>query len=107
MRRMLWAQTRFGSFNVDPEPELSQWADREAALAWFALFEAMRLEARLAQELPGLARDIRRPARALAGRIGRRRRRTWRDPPPPRPTACAGLPNSEKSALARRRFFPT
>jgi hypothetical protein len=55
----LWAQTRFGSFNVDPEPELSQWADREAALAWFALFEAMRLEARLAQELPGLARDIR------------------------------------------------
>jgi hypothetical protein len=25
----LWAQARFGSFNVDPEPELSQWADRE------------------------------------------------------------------------------
>jgi nitric oxide reductase NorD protein len=56
---MLWAQTRFGSFNVDPEPELSQWQDSAAALAWFALFEAMRLEARLEHELPGLARDIR------------------------------------------------
>ena len=55
----LWAQARFGSFNVDPEPELALWADRGAALAWFALFEAMRLEIRLEQELPGLARDIR------------------------------------------------
>jgi nitric oxide reductase NorD protein len=55
----LWAQARFGSFNVDPEPELSQWADRSLALAWFALFEAMRLEARLEAELPGIARDIR------------------------------------------------
>lgn len=55
----LWAQARFGSFNVDPEPELAQWADRRAALAWFSLFEAMRLESRLEQELPGLARDIR------------------------------------------------
>ena len=55
---LLWAQTRFGSFNVDPEPELDLWSDREAALRWFAVFEAMRLEARLAAELPGLARDI-------------------------------------------------
>jgi nitric oxide reductase NorD protein len=55
---MLWAQTRFGSFNVDPEPELELWPDRERALGWFAVFEAMRLEARIAAELPGLARDI-------------------------------------------------
>ena len=55
----LWAQARFGSFNVDPEPELALWPDRTAALAWFALFEAMRLEMRLEQELSGLARDIR------------------------------------------------
>ena len=55
----LWAQARFGSFNVDPEPELALWPDRTAALAWFALFEAMRLETRLEQELPGIARDIR------------------------------------------------
>ena len=58
MAALLWAQTRFGSFNVDPEPELDLWPDREAALRWFAVFEAMRLEARLAAELPGLARDI-------------------------------------------------
>ena len=58
MAALLWAQARFGSFNVDPEPELDLWSDREAALRWFAVFEAMRLEARLAAELPGLARDI-------------------------------------------------
>lgn len=55
----LWAQARFGSFNVDPEPELAHWQDRDAALAWFALFESMRLEARLDTELPGIAREIR------------------------------------------------
>jgi nitric oxide reductase NorD protein len=55
---LLWAQTRFGSFNVDPEPELELWPDRERALAWFALFEAMRLETRIAVELPGLAHEI-------------------------------------------------
>jgi nitric oxide reductase NorD protein len=55
---LLWAQTRFGSFNVDPEPELELWPDRERALAWFALFEAMRLETRIGVELPGLAHEI-------------------------------------------------
>ena len=55
---LLWAQTRFGSFNIDPEPELERWPDREAALAWMAVFEAMRLEACIARELPGLALEI-------------------------------------------------
>ena len=55
---LLWAQTRFGTFNIDPEPELAQWSAPESALRWFALFEAMRLEACLARELPGLAADI-------------------------------------------------
>ena len=58
MTALLWAQTRFGTFNVDPEPELVQWQDRTAALRWFAVFESMRLEARLAVELPGLAREM-------------------------------------------------
>ncbi len=58
MAALLWAQTRFGSFNVDPEPELELWPDREAALRWFAVFEAMRLEACIAAELPGLAQEI-------------------------------------------------
>ncbi len=58
MATMLWAQARFGSFNTDPEPELELWPDRERALAWFAVFEAMRLEACIAVELPGLAHEI-------------------------------------------------
>ncbi|OHC61347.1 MAG: hypothetical protein A3H93_15925 [Rhodocyclales bacterium RIFCSPLOWO2_02_FULL_63_24] len=57
---LLWAQTRFGTFTIDPEPELGQWPDRERALAWFALFESMRLEACIAAELPGLAQEIAR-----------------------------------------------
>jgi nitric oxide reductase NorD protein len=55
---LLWAQTRFGTFNLDPEPELELWPERERALAWFAVFEAMRLEACIAVELPGLALEI-------------------------------------------------
>jgi nitric oxide reductase NorD protein len=58
MAALLWAQTRFGTFELDPEPELELWADRERALGWFALFEAMRLEACIGAELPGLAREI-------------------------------------------------
>ena len=58
MTAMLWAQARFGSFNTDPEPELELWPDRERALAWFAVFEAMRLEACIGVELPGLAHEI-------------------------------------------------
>jgi nitric oxide reductase NorD protein len=58
MAAMLWAQARFGSFNVDPEPELELWPDSERALAWFAVFEAMRLEACIGVDLPGLAREI-------------------------------------------------
>jgi nitric oxide reductase NorD protein len=58
MATLLWAQTRFGSFNVDPEPELGLWPDREQGLAWLAVLEAMRLEARIASELPGLAQEI-------------------------------------------------
>jgi nitric oxide reductase NorD protein len=71
---LLWAQTRFGSFNVDPEPELELWPDRDHALAWFAVFEAMRLEACIAGELPGLAHEI----------------ATLRGPWPPELVAAAG-----------------
>ncbi len=58
MAALLWAQTRYGTFDVDPEPELELWAERDRALGWFALFEAMRLEACIGSELPGLAREI-------------------------------------------------
>jgi nitric oxide reductase NorD protein len=58
MAALLWAQTRFGTFNIDPETELELWPRRDHALAWFAVFEAMRLEACIAIELPGLALEI-------------------------------------------------
>jgi len=58
MMALLWAQLHFGSFDLDPEPALALWADRDGALAWLALFEAIRLEACLKAELPGLAADI-------------------------------------------------
>ncbi len=50
----LWAQTRFGTFSIDLDAELDAWPDREAALAWLAQLEAVRLEACVARELPGL-----------------------------------------------------
>ncbi len=50
----LWAQTRYGTFSVDLEAELAAWPEREAALTWLAHLEAVRLEACIARELPGL-----------------------------------------------------
>ena len=58
MAALLWAQTRFGTFNIDPEPELERWPARDQALAWLAVFEAMRLEACIGRELPGLAQEM-------------------------------------------------
>ena len=60
MAALLWAQTRHGTFNIDPEPELELWPERGPALAWFAVFEAMRLEACIGVELPGLALEMAR-----------------------------------------------
>ncbi|NWG31078.1 MAG: VWA domain-containing protein [Rhodocyclaceae bacterium] len=50
----LWAQTRYGTFNLDLEAALERWPEREQALAWLAHLEAVRLEACVARELPGL-----------------------------------------------------
>ncbi len=61
MAVLLWAQTRYGTFGsaaLDIEAALSRWADRERALRWFAALEAVRLEAVLGAELPGLAAEI-------------------------------------------------
>jgi nitric oxide reductase NorD protein len=51
----LWAQTRYGTFAVDLESALARWPERETALTWLAHLEAVRLEACIARELPGLA----------------------------------------------------
>jgi len=61
---ILWAQTRFGSFGhagVDLEQALAPWLgteEEERCLRWLAALESVRLEARIAQELPGLAGEI-------------------------------------------------
>ncbi len=78
---LLWAQTRCGTFGtaaVDIAAALARWPDRERALRWFAALEAVRLEAVLGAELPGLAAEIaalRGPwpegLRAAAERLGR------------------------------------
>ena len=60
MTAMLWAQIRFGTFSIDPEPALAACSDRQSTLDRLALFEAMRLEARIAAELPGLGAQIAR-----------------------------------------------
>jgi len=61
---ILWAQTRFGTFGsarIDLAAALAPWretADGPRALRWLAALEAVRLEARIAVDLPGLAAEI-------------------------------------------------
>ena len=75
MAALLWAQTRHGTFSIDLEARLGQWPDRERALGWLAALEAVRLDARIAAELPGLGAeiaDVRGPWPAeLAAALGR------------------------------------
>ncbi|MCZ7654310.1 MAG: hypothetical protein M5R42_08455 [Rhodocyclaceae bacterium] len=81
MAALLWAQTRYGTFGstaVDIGAALSRWEDRERALRWFAALEAIRLEAVIGAELPGLSAEIaalRGPwpeaLREAVGRLGR------------------------------------
>ncbi|MBI4753963.1 MAG: hypothetical protein HY778_00750 [Betaproteobacteria bacterium] len=58
MTALLWAQARFGTFNADLEAAVDAWPQRERALAWLAALETVRLEACIARELPGLAREM-------------------------------------------------
>ena len=50
----LWAQTRYGTFDIDLEAATAEYSDKAAALAWLAGLEAARLEACVARDLPGL-----------------------------------------------------
>ncbi|MGE5467538.1 MAG: hypothetical protein ACM3Y9_08960, partial [Ignavibacteria bacterium] len=70
---LLWAQTRYGSFDAGLEQALAAQGDGERAAAWFALLETVRLSALLARELPGLrtvlkALEEELPARLAAAR---------------------------------------
>jgi nitric oxide reductase NorD protein len=55
---LLWAQTRYGTFSVDLEHACAQFSDPGKALALLSRLETLRLEARIAVTLPGLARDM-------------------------------------------------
>ncbi len=58
MATHLWAQARYGTFNVDPLEKLANYADPAHALALYHYFETTRIDAIIARELPGLARDL-------------------------------------------------
>jgi len=55
---LLWAQVRYGTFSADIDAAIASLPDREMALAWLTLLEAVRIEARIASELPGLAAEM-------------------------------------------------
>jgi nitric oxide reductase NorD protein len=54
----LWAQTRYGTFNGNPADKLASYPDPRRALALYHYLETARIDAIIARELPGLAREI-------------------------------------------------
>ncbi|MFN7085319.1 MAG: nitric oxide reductase activation protein NorD [Burkholderiales bacterium] len=55
---LLWAQGRFGTFNVDLAAACARYPDPQRALALLNSLETVRLEACIARALPGLAREM-------------------------------------------------
>ncbi|MEQ1775602.1 MAG: hypothetical protein ABL891_17635 [Burkholderiales bacterium] len=55
---LLWAQSRYGTFNTDLDAAVQRHADPARALEWLNFLETVRLEAQIARTLPGLARDL-------------------------------------------------
>ncbi|MCB1725424.1 MAG: VWA domain-containing protein [Gammaproteobacteria bacterium] len=61
----LWAQTRYGTLNVDPDQAFAGYPDAGRAQGVFHALETLRLDARIASELPGLYRRMRALSAAL------------------------------------------
>lgn len=59
MAGLAWAQTRFGTFGAGIAAAIERSPEPWRARRWLAFLEAVRLDARIAEELPGLARDMR------------------------------------------------
>ena len=55
---LLWAQTRYGTLRADLAGIAAKYADPDRALARLHALETLRLSARIAQELPGLHRQM-------------------------------------------------
>lgn len=58
MTALLWAQARYGTFNLDLDAALAACPGRAIALAWLTRLEAIRLTARLGRDLPGLRAEL-------------------------------------------------
>ncbi len=56
---LAWAQARFGTYGSEIATAVEQSRDPSRARRWLAFLEAVRLDARIAAALPGLARDMR------------------------------------------------
>ncbi len=54
----LWAQTRYGSLNADPDDLFDGYEDRAHAAHWFHVLETLRLDRYLQRDLPGLYRQM-------------------------------------------------
>ena len=54
----LWAQSRYGTFNVEPAKKLAAFSDPARALALYNYLETTRIDAIIERELPGLAREL-------------------------------------------------
>ncbi len=63
MAALLWGQTRYGTYNLDR----ADYPQEGSALERFAVFEALRIAARLARGLPGLQRDFEALAQPALG----------------------------------------
>ena len=55
---LLWAQSRYGTFDVDIADVVAAHADPSKALTLLNALEGVRLDAQLARVLPGLAGDV-------------------------------------------------
>jgi len=64
----LWAQTRYGTLNPDLPDELGRYPDAGQAQAVFHALETLRLDGRIAAELPGLYRRMQGLSSALDDR---------------------------------------
>nr|VFK75811.1 MAG: nitric oxide reductase NorD protein [Candidatus Kentron sp. MB] len=61
----LWAQARFGTFRPGLSRLITEYPDPNRALAAFHALEVVRLDARMARDLPGLYREMQMLRRAF------------------------------------------
>ena len=61
----LWAHTRYGSLNIDPQQQFAVYEDQQRAVQWFQVLETWRIQAHLQRDLPGLFRQMQQLQQAL------------------------------------------